>query len=296
MSTRPLHTQTRAQMLGALFLGASLVVAGCKSAPAPQPGVRNSDGSITNADGSITYPAGTAPAAAAPAPTPTAHLNPDGSTTNPDGSVTYPAGSNRAGREIRPAPEPRREERAREQAPAPATIERAPAAPASAERVIPSGTTVRILTTETLSASRNEPGDSFHGTLSQPIRVNGEEFFKQGTPVSGTVVASKRKGRFKGAGDLGIELSSIGGVHVGTTEYEAESKGQGKRTGAIIGGGGGLGALIGGLAGGGKGALIGGLAGAGAGTAASAYTGNRDVVIPSESPIAFTLTAPITLR
>ena len=64
----------------------------------------------------------------------------------------------------------------------------------------------------------------------------------------------------------------------------------------MIGGGGGLGAIIGGLAGGGKGALIGGLAGAGAGTAASAYTGNRDVIIPSESSVAFTLTAPVTVK
>ncbi len=289
---------SRAQTFAAtLFLGTSLAVTGCKSAPTPQPGVRNSDGSITNADGSITYPAGSAPASAAPAPTPAAHLNPDGSTTNPDGSVTYPAGSNRANRENRPAPyaELRREERAHDQAPAPAAapVERAPAPVA---RIIPSGTTVRIITTETLSASRNEPGDTFTGTLSQPIRVNGAEFFKQGTPVSGTVAASKKKGRFKGAGDLGIELTSIGGLRVSTTEYEAESKGQGKRTGALVGGGGGLGALIGGLAGGGKGALIGGLAGAGAGTAASGYTGNRDVVIPSESPVAFTLTAPITLH
>ncbi len=286
---------SRAQTFAAaLFLGASLVIAGCKSSPAPQPGIRNSDGSITNADGSVTYPAGTAPTATAP-PTPTAHLNSDGSTTNPDGSVTYPPGSNRAQRENRPAtaPEPRREERAREQAPAPAPVERAPAPVA---RVIPSGTTVRVLTTELLSASRNEPGDSFHGSLAQPVRVGGEEFFKQGTPVTGTVTGSKKKGRFKGAGDLAIELTSIGGVRVSTSEYEAVAKGEGKRTGAMVGGGGGLGALIGGLAGGGKGALIGGLAGAGAGTAASAYTGNRDVIIQPETPIAFTLTAPVTLH
>ncbi len=51
----------------------------------------------------------------------------------------------------------------------------------------------------------------------------------------------------------------------------------------MIGGGAGGGALIGGLAGGGKGALIGGLIGAGAGTAGAAFTGNKDVVIPSES-------------
>ena len=63
----------------------------------------------------------------------------------------------------------------------------------------------------------------------------------------------------------------------------------------MIGGGAGGGALIGGLAGGGKGALIGGLIGAGAGTAGAAFTGNNDVVIPSESTITFHLTAPVTV-
>jgi hypothetical protein len=64
----------------------------------------------------------------------------------------------------------------------------------------------------------------------------------------------------------------------------------------LIGGGAGLGAIIGGLAGGGKGAVIGGLAGAGAGTAGAAYTGNKDVVIPSESLITFRLAAPVTVK
>ena len=54
-------------------------------------------------------------------------------------------------------------------------------------------------------------------------------------------------------------------------------------------------AQTGGLAGGGKGALIGGLLGAGAGTAGAAFTGNKDVVIPSESVITFHLTAPVTI-
>jgi hypothetical protein len=114
--------------------------------------------------------------------------------------------------------------------------------------------------------------------------------------VEGEVVAAKGRGRFKGAGDLGIQLTSIGGARVSTNEYEKTQAGKGKRTAGMIGGGGGLGAIIGGLAGGGKGALIGGLAGAGAGTAASAYTGNKDVVIPSESRVTFTLTAPVSAR
>ena len=93
---------------------------------------------------------------------------------------------------------------------------------------------------------------------------------------------------------MGIELNSIGGVKVSTTEYEQAEKGKGKRTAGMIGGGGGGGALIGGLAGGGKGALIGGLIGAGAGTAGAAFTGNKDVIIPSETIVRFTLTAPVS--
>ncbi len=110
------------------------------------------------------------------------------------------------------------------------------------------------------------------------------------------MVAAKGRGKFKGAGDLGIELTSIGGSEVSTTEYENVAKGKGKRTAVFAGGGGGIGALIGGLAGGGKGALIGGLAGAGGGTAAGAYTGNKDVVIPAETVISFRTTSELRLR
>lgn len=271
----------------ALFLGAAMILSGCKSAPAPAPGVRNSDGSITNADGSITYPPGTVPTT----PAPVARVNPDGSTTNPDGSVTYPAGSSRA--------------QAAEKSPAPAPIQQAApvavapsqqAPPPPVARVIPSGTPVHVSIGEQLSASRNNVGDSFTGVLSQPITVGSSTIFARGTRVSGTVAGAKQKGRFKGAGDLAIEITSIGRERVSTTEYEAIAKGKGKRTAGIIGGGGGLGALIGGLAGGGKGALIGGLAGAGAGTAGAAYTGSRDVIIPAETEITFRLTSAITVR
>jgi len=113
--------------------------------------------------------------------------------------------------------------------------------------------------------------------------------------VLGTVVASKGQGKFKGSGALGIQVTSISGTPVSVSSYEKEQAGKGKRTAGFIGGGGGGGALIGGLAGGGKGALIGGLLGAGAGTAGAAFTGNKDVVIPSESTVTFHLLAPVTI-
>ncbi len=172
----------------------------------------------------------------------------------------------------------------------------APAAPV-APRVLTAaaGSRVAVRINQTLKASTSNVGDGFSGELAEPLVARGGGVvFARGTRVDGTIVASKGRGRFKGAGALGIELTSIGGQRVSTSEYEKAEKGRGKRTGAFIGGGGGVGALIGGLAGGGKGALIGGLAGAGAGTAGAAYTGNHDVTIPSESLVTFTLRSSVS--
>jgi len=270
--------------LAALMLSAALMTTGmslgCKSSATPAAGATNADGSITNADGSVTYPAGTKP------PVVTVTKNADGSITNADGSITYPAGSKPAVAEQRAAAVAPAARIERESRPSPVLV--------VAARVAPVGARVAVTITETLAASKNNVGDSFSGVLSEPVTTaDGATVFPRGARVAGEVVAAKGRGRFKGAGDLGIQLTSIGGVRVSTTEYEKSQAGKGKRTGALIGGGAGLGAIIGGLAGGGKGALIGGLAGAGAGTAGAAYTGNKDVVIPTESTVVFSLTAAV---
>jgi hypothetical protein len=109
------------------------------------------------------------------------------------------------------------------------------------------------------------------------------------------VVAAKGRGKFKGEGNLAIQVTEISGHPVTTSAYLKTEKGKGKRTAGMVGGGAGGGALIGGLAGGGKGALIGGLIGAGAGTAGAALTGNKDIVIPAESVVSFKLEAPVTV-
>jgi hypothetical protein len=160
----------------------------------------------------------------------------------------------------------------------------------------PAGAAVVVTVTEQLSASKNNVGDGFTGVLAQSVKTSGgATVFPRGAHVVGTVVAAKGQGKFKGSGALGIQVTSISGRSVSVSSYEKEQKGKGKRSAGLIGGGAGGGALIGGLAGGGKGALIGGLIGAGAGTAGAAFTGNKDVVIPSESTISFHLTAPVTI-
>lgn len=244
----------------ALMLSAAIALSGCKSNSSATPA---SPASSTAAAPAASQPA-TAPGT--PAATPA---------TAPATASTAPAAT--------PAP-------AAAPAPAPAP------APEPVRLTVPAGTRVVVAITQTLSASHNNVGDGFSGSLSAPVTTaGGAVVFPRGARVNGTVIAAKGRGRFKGAGALGIEVSSINGIAVRTSEYEKAAAGKGKRSATMIGGGGGAGALIGGLAGGGKGALIGGLIGAGAGTAGAAYTGNKDVVIPSESVITFRLTSPVTV-
>jgi hypothetical protein len=198
------------------------------------------------------------------------------------------------------APAPTAAAPASEPAPAPtqaAAPPPPPSPPPPAPKVytVPSGTSLTVRISQDLSSKTSNVGDPFSGSLAQSVRVQGVTVLKAGTPVSGTVVAARKQGKFKGEGDLGIQLSRVGGYGVTTQEYEQTVKGKGKRTGAMVGGGAGGGALIGGLAGGGKGALIGGLVGAGAGTAGAALTGNKGVTITAESTVTFISSSPITV-
>ena len=130
--------------------------------------------------------------------------------------------------------------------------------------------------------------------------MNGQEAIPAGSRVEGQVVDAKPMGHFAGGALLSLKLDSITvdgqQLPVRTATLTQTLKGKGKRTAVIAGGGAGLGALIGGLAGGGKGAAIGAAAGGGAGTAGSAYTGNKEIILPAESAVAFTLKAPLTIR
>jgi BON domain len=166
--------------------------------------------------------------------------------------------------------------------------------------VVPAGTNITIKTGEALGSKLSQTGQTFTGTVAQGVTVDGKTVIPSGSSVTGTVVTAKTKGKIKGEGELSLTLTSIAikgrTYSIQTSPFDSTSKGKGKRTAVITGGGAAGGALIGGLAGGGKGAAIGALAGAGAGLLGGTLTGNKQIEVPAESAISFPLAAPLTIK
>lgn len=201
----------------------------------------------------------------------------DNSTQNPDSS---------AAQQDQPSSDNRAQQRAERRAATTVTV--------------PSGKVLTVRLSDAVGSKLSQAGQSFGGSLAKPVEVDGETIIPAGAKISGEVVDAKPLGRFAGGALLQLRLDSVTiegqEMPVQTATFTQTLKGKGKRTAVLAGGGAGLGALIGGLAGGGKGAAIGAAAGAGAGTAGTAFTGNKEIVLPAESAVPFTLKAPLKIR
>jgi BON domain len=186
---------------------------------------------------------------------------------------------------------------------APAASTPAPPAPAPAPVpqpiVVPSGTDLIVTVDQTLSSKTSQTGQTFLATVAQPVSIGGSLAIPKGSRVTGTVVSAKTKGRIKGEGELVLALRGItvrgSNYPIQTGTLDSTVKGKGKRTAVTTGGGAAGGALIGGIAGGGKGAGIGALVGAAGGLVGGALTGNKQIEVPAETPLTFTLSQSLTL-
>ncbi len=165
---------------------------------------------------------------------------------------------------------------------------------------VPADTVLAVVLDQSIGSKTNQSGDTFSATVESPVEVEGKVAIPKGARADGIVKDAKAAGRFKGGAVLSLVLTS---VTVGGKDYEIQtsdptmsSKGKGKRTAVMVGGGAAGGALIGGLAGGGKGAVIGGLIGAAAGTGGAGFTGNRDITLRAETALDFKLLRPVEIK
>jgi hypothetical protein len=166
--------------------------------------------------------------------------------------------------------------------------------------VVPADTVISTVLDQTISSKTSKSGDRFSATVEAPVEVEGKVAIPKGARADGVVKNAKAAGRFKGGASLALTLTS---VTVNGKEYELQTsaamsstKGKGKRTAVMIGGGAAGGAAIGAVAGGGKGAGIGALIGAAAGTGGAGLTGNRDITLAAETALEFKLLEAVSIK
>ncbi len=165
---------------------------------------------------------------------------------------------------------------------------------------VPAGTALDVRLVDGIDTGKANEGDTFEGTVAASLLVNGINVAPVGSTVTGKVTSVVSSGRLSRPAELSLVLTSLtpkGGekTEISTQTWSVKGQSHKKRDIEMIGGGGGAGALIGALAGGKKGAAIGAAVGAGAGTGVAAATGKKEIVLPPETKLTFTLNAPFTL-
>jgi hypothetical protein len=164
---------------------------------------------------------------------------------------------------------------------------------------IPAGTQFTIRLNNPLDSERNQVGDTFHGSLSNPIVLDGETVVPSGADVVGRVAEVKSAGRFAGNSVLTLELTSLSmngrTYNIQTNQWTRAGNGEGKNTATKVGVGTAAGAILGGIFGGGKGAAIGAAIGAGAGTGVSAAKKGQQIQLAAEAVLNFQTVNSLTV-
>jgi hypothetical protein len=173
-------------------------------------------------------------------------------------------------------------------------------APKPINLTLAAGTPLTVRLNSAIGSKVSTSGQTFSGTLTHAIVIDGQTIVPADTEFSGKVIEAVPAGHLSGGASLRIALTGFtlnGTEHpIRTSSVARVSEGKGKRTVEMGGGGAAVGALVGALVHGGKGAAIGAALGAGAGVAGSAVTGsNRDIVLPAQSSVTFKLVQPLTV-
>ena len=195
---------------------------------------------------------------------------------------------------------------ARREAPAPPAAERSGSRPAPDTQartrtvVLEEGTPLVMALETTVSTASAKPGDIVMARLLEPVRRGEKVLVPEGAEVRGKVTTAVRPGKVKGRARLVVDFERLtvdGRAHeIAASAIDITAGDSKKRDAALIGGGAGAGAIIGGIADGGKGAAIGGLIGGAAGTGAVLTTRGKDVVLRAGSQVKVKLSQELRLQ
>jgi hypothetical protein len=153
-------------------------------------------------------------------------------------------------------------------------------------RKIPEGTPITIRLQDPVSSTSSKAGDTFEGTLDDPIVIEGQAVVSRGAGVTGKVLAAKASGGLQSPGYLRIALVSIKAegqpVVIETSSLFVKGGSRERRNLAMIGGG--------------KGALIKSAVGGGGGGGAASATGKKEVSFGVETRLTFRLAQVVELH
>ncbi len=151
-------------------------------------------------------------------------------------------------------------------------------------QTLPAGTEVQVRLSQQLDTGTARTGQSFTGTVTQPVVAEGRTILAKGATVQGRVKDVVSSGRLKRPASITLSLRSMN-----TDPLRIDGQSHLLRNAGIIGGGSVAGAIIGAIADGKQGAAIGAAVGAGAGTATAYMTGKKEIVLPVETLLSFTV-------
>jgi hypothetical protein len=162
---------------------------------------------------------------------------------------------------------------------------------------LPAGTRLSILTNEQIDSNSANTNQIYSGQVDQVVTDNaGEIIISRGSPAE-LVIRT-----FSSGSDMTLDVQAITvngrRYRISTAPLRQTGRsglGKNKRTVEMVGGGALIGTIIGAVVGHGKGAAIGAAVGAAGGAGAQVLTKGKQVSIPAETVLTFSLNNSVTL-
>jgi hypothetical protein len=167
---------------------------------------------------------------------------------------------------------------------------------------LPAGTQLVILTNEAVDSKTAAANQLYSAQVNQDVIDSSNELIvPKGSPAQ-LMIRTVSSGGVTGSSQITLDIQSItvNGRRYNVTTTDLTQKGRGglganTRTAEMVGGGAVIGTIIGAIVGHGKGAAIGAAVGAAGGAGAQALTKGKQVIIPAETVLKFSLNQAVTL-